>query len=152
MVMVRTTLALQLGLAAIRLTAQEVTPAETKAKLEVEELEKRWLAAANDVEALKVILAEDFVLVSPTGLVGKEQWIARIQQHRAAASNESRRFDDLRIRVYGPTAIVNGTMVEASITHNSMHKSAFTDVLVYRDSRWQVVNSQQTAMSLAVPR
>ena len=146
--MVRLTLALQLTLAATRPSAGAATPEEVKAKLELEELEKRWLAAANDAEALKVILAEDFVLVSPAGLIGKEQRIAQVKQHRAAARNESRRFDDLRIRIYGGVAVVNGTMVGTDLSHSTTDKTAFTDVFTYRDERWQAVNSQQTTMRL----
>ena len=137
----------QLGLAVARLSGQETTPTEVKAKLEVEELEKRWLAAANDAGALKVILAKDFVFVSATGPIGKEQWIARIRQHPAMDFNEARQFSDLHIRVYGEAAIVNGTIVRTNLTHSSTYKEAFTDVFVYRDSRWQVVNSQQTLMN-----
>jgi hypothetical protein len=147
-IMVRLTLALQLSLGATDLGAGGATAEEVKAKLELEELEKRWLAAANDADALKVILAEDFVLVSPEGLVGKEQWIAQVKQHRATALNESRRFDDLRIRIYGGVAVVNGTIVGTNLSHSTTDKTAFTDVFTYRDRRWQAVNSQQTAMSL----
>jgi ketosteroid isomerase-like protein len=146
--MVPLTLVLQLSLAATRLSAAGVAPEEVKAKLELEELEKRWLAAANDAEALKVILAEDFVLVSPEGPIGKEQWITQVKQHRAAARNESRRFDDLRVRIYGEVAVVNGTIVGTNLSRNTTDKMAFTDVFTYRDGRWQAVNSQQTAMNL----
>src|SRR4051812_46787825 len=150
--MMRLTLGLQLSLVLLRFAAQGATPAETKAKLAVEELEKRWLAAANNIEALKVILAEDFVFISPAGPVGKEQWIARVKEHPATESNKSRRFDDLHIRVYGEIAIVNGTIVGTSLLRDSAYKAAFTDVFIYRDNRWQVVNSQQTAMSLPAPK
>ena len=146
--MARFLFAWQLGLAVMRLHAQDTAPTEVKAKLEVEELEKRWLAAANDVEALKVILAEDFVFIAPTGPVGKEQWLARMKQHPTTDSNESRKFDDLRIRVYGEVAVVNGTVVRTNLTQNSTYKEAFTDIFIYRDGRWQVVNSQLTPMSL----
>ena len=150
--MVQLMLSLQLSLALLRFAVQGATPAETKAKLAVEELEKRWLAAANNIEALQVILAEDFLFVSPAGPVGKEQWIARVKERPATDSNESLRFDDLHIRVYGEVAVVNGTIVGTALRHNSTSKAAFTDIFIYRDGRWQVINSQQTAMSLPVPK
>ena len=99
-----------------------------------------------------MILAEDVVFVSPAGPVGKEQWIARAKQRPAPDANETRRFDDLRIRVYGEVAIVNGAVVRTDLTHGSAIKEAFTDVFVRHDGRWQAVNSQQTPRNSAAAK
>jgi hypothetical protein len=130
------------------LMAQEALPSETKAKLEIEELEKRWLASEDNPEVLQIILAQDCVVVSPAGITGKEERIAQAKEHAAAAQNETRRFNDLRIRVYGGVAIVNGTIAATDARTNATHKWLFTDVFTYRDRRWQVINTQRTVAAL----
>ena len=52
------------------------------------------------------------------------------------------RFDKLEVRVYGAMAIANGIIEASDSPESKLRKTIFTDVFVYRDSRWQAVNAQ----------
>ena len=58
-------------------------------------------------------------------------------------------LDDLKVRVYGDTAIVFGLETEKSTIHgkdmSGQHR--FTDVFVKRDGRWQAVASHLSRVS-----
>jgi ketosteroid isomerase-like protein len=111
------------------------------------ELEQSWLAAENDPAALGSILADDFVHVLPFGFVRKAEQIEFLRSHPGARSErETRRFGDLRVRVYGDTAIANG-IVLATGTDGKVRKTIFTDVFVYRRGAWQAVNAQELVMA-----
>jgi hypothetical protein len=53
------------------------------------------------------------------------------------------RFDKLKVRVYGSTAIANGIVEASDSPEVKLRKTIFTDVFVYRDNRWQAVNAQE---------
>ena len=53
------------------------------------------------------------------------------------------RFDKLEVRVYGATAIANGIVEASDSPEAKLRKTIFTDVFVYRDNCWQVVNAQE---------
>jgi hypothetical protein len=53
------------------------------------------------------------------------------------------RFDKLKVRVYGSTAIANGIVEASDSPEDKLRKTIFTDVFVYRDNRWQTVNAQE---------
>jgi ketosteroid isomerase-like protein len=59
-----------------------------------------------------------------------------------------RRFDQLRVRLYGDTAIANGIVVITG-AGGGERRSVFTDVFVRRDGRWQAVNAQENAVPRA---
>ncbi len=104
-------------------------------------LEQRWLAQENNPDALKTILADDFVHVLPMGFVTKDEQISYQRSH-PAANNGAKHLEDLRVRVFGVTGIVNGIVV-ATDTDGKVHKTIFTDVFVYRNGQWQAVNAQE---------
>ena len=53
------------------------------------------------------------------------------------------RFDKLKVRVYGSTAIANGIVEASDSPEAKLRKTIFTDVFVYRDNRWEAVNAQE---------
>jgi len=53
------------------------------------------------------------------------------------------RFEQVRVRIYGDTAVVNGVVIASDESGNEVERSVFTDVFVYRDGRWQAVNAQE---------
>jgi hypothetical protein len=110
------------------------------------DLERRWLAAEDDPDALETILADDFVHVLPFGLVSKKEQIAYLRAHPAPHREE--RFEDLRARLYGDVGIVNG-IVAATDAEGNVTKTVFTDVFVRRGGRWQAVNAQELTMPAA---
>lgn len=121
-------------------------PARQAAVIQVE---RAWLAAQQptDVAALARILAPDFVHVFASGLVTRAQELAYDRAHPRPADGTRRRFERLRVRVYGDAAIANGVveLTRPDGPHRIMvRRHRFTDVFVWRDGRWQAVNAQKT--------
>jgi hypothetical protein len=105
-------------------------------------LEDQWLRA-RDVASLDRILASDFVHIAPGGYVlTKAEHIAWFEKHIPPA-NRTVRLDKLRVRIYGNTSIVNGFVVNSDLRGTEEQRTAFTDVFVFRDGRWQAVNAQE---------
>jgi len=105
------------------------------------QLEHRWLDEENNPDVLQTILADDFVHVLPVGFVSKGEQLAYQRAHPAPHSG-TKRLDDLRVRVFGSTGIVNGIVV-ATEAGGKVHKTIFTDVFVDRNGKWQAVNAQE---------
>jgi hypothetical protein len=105
-------------------------------------LEEQWLRAS-DAGTLDRILAPDFVHVVPLDrFLTKQEHIEWFVNHPAPAGRNLR-FDKLQIRFYGDVGIVNGTVVATDPGGKELDRTAFTDVFVYRDGRWQAVNAQE---------
>jgi len=120
---------------------QPVTPG-TDQQRALEALEQRWLGVEDDPSALESILADDFIHVLPMGFVTKREQIDYMRAHPAPKDATTRRFDDLRVRVYGIAGVVTGIVV-ATAPDGKTERTAFTDVFAFRDGRWQAVNAQE---------
>ena len=66
-----------------------------------------------------------------------------------SGSLESTVLRDMKVRVYGNTAVVTGTDTERGVYHgkDSSGKYLWTDVFVHRNGRWQAVSSQSTKLT-----
>jgi len=111
------------------------------------QMEHDWSQAdtQKDAAALNRILAEDWIGIDFEGTVlTKPQALKGISSD--AASLESTVLRDMKVRVYGNTAIVTGTDTEKGEYHgkDSSGKYLWTDVFVLRKGRWQAVSSQST--------
>ena len=105
-------------------------------------LESRWLAA-HDSSTLSRILAPDFLHPVATGdFLDRRQHIAWVVAH-PPDSTIDRRLDGMRVRFYGATAVVTGTVVR-SRSGSELGRNVFTDVFVKRDGRWQAVSAEET--------
>jgi hypothetical protein len=72
----------------------------------------------------------------------RSQHIAWVVAH-PPDSTIHRRLDDMRVRFYGGTAIVTGTVIRSR--HGSeLGRNVFTDVFVKRKGRWQAVSAEET--------
>jgi len=120
-------------------------PDPVAAQRQVEALEQRWLAAEHDPAVLDDILADDFLHVLPQGIITKQDQLTFMRAHPARADGSIRRFEDLRVRVFGTAAVATG-IVAATERDGKTEKTAFTDVFAYRDGRWRAVNAQETPM------
>jgi uncharacterized protein (TIGR02246 family) len=107
----------------------------------VRSLEERWLRAEDDPDTLDVILADDFVHVLPAGFITKGQQVAHLRSH-PARGHEAKRFETLRVRVFGDAAVATG-VVAATAADGRVHRTAFTDVFARRDGQWQAVSAQE---------
>ncbi|PYJ64232.1 MAG: hypothetical protein DME74_00600 [Verrucomicrobia bacterium] len=130
-----------LTLAALSCHASRGPRSAEQAKQELLSLENRWLQVENDPVALEDILAPDFLHVVPVGIITKEEHIRFLREHPAPGQHTHKRFEDLHVRIYGDTGIVNGTVIET--TDRGERKTLFTDVFAYRDGKWQAVTAQE---------
>src|SRR5262245_20853097 len=113
-------------LAALRQTTPPVAP-DVRAQQAVENLERHWLEVEDDPDALESILADDFLHVLPMGMVSKRQQLDYMRSHPTPKDPNSKRFEDLRVRVYGTAAVATGIVV-ATARDGKVRKTAFTDV------------------------
>ena len=104
-------------------------------------LERRWLAAGDDPDTVDAILADDFIHVLPVGFITKQQQVDYLRSHPAPA-RETKRFEDLRVRVYGSAGVATG-VVAATAPDGQVRRTAFPDVFARRDGKWRAVNAQE---------
>jgi uncharacterized protein (TIGR02246 family) len=120
-----------------------------KAADTVKELDAKRFAAQtkNDLDALGSLLADDLVYTHSSAAVdGKTTFIDTLRTGKT--KYESIEPSDVKVRVYGNTAIVNGT-AKLSVTTDGKTNSfslRYTDVWVLRDSKWQMVTWQSTRL------
>lgn len=137
-----------LTLALLLLRSAGVAPVQDRdasAEQAIVKLEHHWLAVENAPPALDDILAEDFIHVLPQGIITKREQLDFMRTHPAPKDGTTRRFEDLRVRVYGTAAVATGVVV-AGAPNGKMQKTAFTDVFALRDGRWRAVNAQETSL------
>ena len=114
-------------------------------KEELLALERQWLQSETDPAALEDILAPDFLHVVSGSIVTKDQQLQFLREHLASGQHGDKHFEDLHVRVYGNTGIVNGAVI-ANTAHGE-RKTLFTDVFVYRDGKWQAVSAQELPLT-----
>ena len=109
-------------------------------------LENEWLKNEHNATELEHILASDFRHPVVTGdVLTKTQHIEFSSRH-LPPSDLTNHFEGLQVRIYGDVGIVNGLVVTTNKEGNTVDKTVFTDVFVYRDGRWQAVNAQENAV------
>lgn len=120
-----------------------------KAADTVKELDAKRFAAQtrNDFDTLTSLLADDLVYTHSSAAVdGKTTFIDSMRSGRT--KYESIEPVEVKVRVYGNTAIVNG-MAKLAVTSNGQTNSfslRYTDVWVLRDNKWQMVSWQSTRL------
>jgi uncharacterized protein (TIGR02246 family) len=101
----------------------------------------------NDLETLTSLLADDLVYVhSSTKVDGKTAFLDSLRTGKT--KYESIEPTDVQVRVYGNTAIVNGTakLTVATDGKSNSFSLRYTDVWVMRDNKWQMVSWQSTRL------
>jgi hypothetical protein len=134
--------------------AEEDTPAATELRLR--ELERKWADAtkAGDAVALKGFLAADFTLAgarAPASLLDKKQYLAETLRDLKL---ESYSLDELRVRVYLDTAVVNGRYKQRATMANEDWSGdfLFTDVWVKKAGSWKAVSRHVSRLPAIVGR
>ena len=117
---------------------------------QIKDLEKQWADAElkQDAVALDRILADDIVEIESTGQVQtKAEDLADLKSGEFKL--ESLSFGDMKVRVFGNVAVVNGpyTMKGTYKGKDISHEGHFTDVFVKRQGRWQCVSTQSTPVT-----
>ena len=98
-----------------------------------------------DASANERYLADSFTFIAPNGMVSdKAQGIADIKSGNLKF--ESSKVDDMKVRVYGDTAVVTYTTTDKA-TYKGQDISGqyrWTDVFVKQGGKWQIVSGQGT--------
>ena len=101
-----------------------------------------------DAAVYEKLFADDFLV---TKLGGKQATNAHeIAEARSGETKfEVGRSEDVNVRFYGDTAIVNGRWVEKSVTRGKPFEGShmYTTVYVKRDGKWQIVSDQVTPIT-----
>ena len=106
-------------------------------------MEQAWLNAEknHDAAAFEKIAADDWIAITPDG---KSQTKAERAAEIKAANTTSATMGDMKVRVFGDTAVVTGT--DDEVTMEGGKKSSghyvWTDVFVKRNGKWLAVASQ----------
>jgi ketosteroid isomerase-like protein len=106
-------------------------------------MEQAWLNAEknHDAAAFEKIAADDWIAITPDG---KSQNKAERATEIKAAHTTSATLGDMKVRVFGDTAVVTGT--DDEVTTEGGKKSSdhyvWTDVFVKRNDKWLAVASQ----------
>lgn len=98
-----------------------------------------------DADAYERILADDFILTAADGTVSdKKGEIAKVRSDDLTF--ESGKSDDVRVKVYGNTAVVTGrfTAKGKNAGRDFTFVERYTAVFVKQNGRWQMVAEQAT--------
>lgn len=119
--------------------SHEVSASDEKTILEIER-ETFEAIRLKDAEALRRILADDFIYRSPQGPDANKDGFIKI-----AAELPVRILsvwgENLQVNLYGETAVLTGVQharVETEDGKEAVSSVAFTDIFVRRDGRWMM--------------
>lgn len=117
------------------------TAAAVSEKLQA--IERDWLNAEknHDAAAFGKIVADDWIAITPDG---KSQTKAQRAVEIKTARTNSATLGDMKVRVFGNTAVVTGTDDEVTVEggKESNDHYVWTDVFVKRNGKWLAVASQ----------
>ena len=134
------------GVALSPATGQTKSP---KAERELLKLQREWLDAyqKHDAAALERIEADDFTLTEADGKVTtKPKDVASIRNAKPPQPDDSFDVEDVKVRLYGDTAILMGRVILKYRNKGQMvvERYRYTDTYLKRRGRWRVVASQLT--------
>jgi ketosteroid isomerase-like protein len=125
-----------------------VMTTDERFRAELLNAEQEWADAivSNDSECIARFMADDWVMVSDTGISPRQQFLASVES--GDLSHSAMQFvSDARVRVYGETAVVTGRMTNtAHYQGRQINADEWTtDVFVRRNGRWVCVLTHITA-------
>ena len=114
---------------------------------ELVKLENEFAQAVtnNDADAVDGFLADDWIIVDPDGgIIDKARLLGVIKS--GALSHEMMESANLRVRLYGNTAVVTGltTTKGKFMGQDFTSCERATDIFVKQNDRWQCVFTQLT--------
>jgi ketosteroid isomerase-like protein len=135
---------LLVGLFLLGSCSSSLTPATTNDEATIIALERKWAEAIvnRDIATLEEIIADDFAGTSWTGdTYSKTKAMTDIEFKVFVA--ESLNLEDVKVSIFGDTAVVSLIQVEKSKYDNfdCSGRYGYNDVWVKRDGRWQAVSS-----------
>ena len=109
------------------------------------ELARFKAMTSNDLATLKTLLGDDLIYTHSSAQVdSKASYVGSIES--GDLKYQSIEPKDIKVRVYGTTAIITAEAAITSISKGQTMSSRlrYTDVWVQRDGRWQMVGWQST--------
>jgi ketosteroid isomerase-like protein len=131
-------------------TAVWCAPSDASLEQKLTQLEKELdqAAVSGDAAAVERIESPDIISTAPDGAItNKTQDIEDIRSHKLTAAAVA--LDDLKVRIYGRTAVLCGRIVFKGAKYGGMDISGayrFTDAWVQSNGEWHVVAWQGTAI------
>jgi uncharacterized protein (TIGR02246 family) len=125
-----------------------MTSGEVEAELVAVEDEWARAIVSNDAARIAGFTADDWVIVSASGVGTREQFLSLVRSG-ALTHSAMERISDARVRVYGDTAVLTARMTNTAHYRGERFDADewVTDVFVYRDGRWLCVLSQITPVA-----
>lgn len=123
---------------------------ETQAEQALRQIENEILTALlkSDTSALNRLWADEYSFTAPDGrVVTKENYIALIES--GSLKYEVIKLEDLKVRVYGDTALAAGRITVKGIvgTHIIDGQDRYLTVYVKRQGRWQQVATHSSRIA-----
>jgi len=127
------------------ISSEQTTARQAKIERELMQMERDWSAAylSHDVSVVDRLLADDFIGTDGRGIMtDKKQELEDARSENPNRKVLSEAIDDLKVRIYGDTAIVNGRTTEKIQSGGKEFVIQYrrTDVFVKRNGRWQCVS------------
>jgi len=129
--------------------------AQLKAEREVLKLNKEYqeAIARRDASVHERLFAADYTYTPGNGnIMGREEHMSFTKS--AAVEVKSLRSEDLRVRIYGATAVVTGMWVSVDRRAGrefAERRNRYLLVYVRRAGRWQIVAEQRTGVAAQNP-
>jgi uncharacterized protein (TIGR02246 family) len=130
--------------AAVPIQAQQAkTDSDSAISQTLQAIERAWLNAEknHDATAFEKLVADDWIAISPDGKSQtKDERAAEIKTAHVVSAT----LGEMKVRVFGDTAVVTGTDNEITMTDGkkSSDHYVWTDVFVKRNGKWLAVASQ----------
>jgi ketosteroid isomerase-like protein len=151
--MKRIALSTQSLVAALLILAQAIAAEEKDGTDEriIKTLEQEWAEALmkSDQAVIDRIASADWMLTDPEGmLISKAQ--ADANRKSGTVKFESFKLEDLKVRVFGDTAVVHGLETRKSSYKgkDTSGQYRFTNVFVKRNGRWQAIASHVSRVAI----
>ena len=112
------------------------------------QLEDEWFHSPA-VETRERIYAPDFThIISDGEILTRGDELDYLRKHPLPAQdNNRRRFEDLKVRLYGDVGLVTGRTVILDEKGAIARTTSFADVFHWSGQRWQAVNAQETTVA-----
>lgn len=119
---------------------------QSKAEKEVSDTVKQWAATivSRDMDALGKILADDIIITDYTAKVRGKKEELQVLAPSPDVKTVSVDNEDVKIRIYGQTAVVTALtkMVFEILGKETKSSMRYTAVFVKQGGRWQIVALQ----------
>jgi uncharacterized protein (TIGR02246 family) len=126
------------------------TGARPPTAAELEAVVDEWARAivANDAARIAGFMADDWVMVSESGVTTREQFLSLVESG-ALTHSAMDRVGGARVRAYGDTALLTARMTNTAHYEGRRFDADewVTDVFVHSGGRWLCALSQITAVA-----